>query len=146
MVVHITQATASAALVAILNRIDEVSATGGVLVVYSGTRPATADTALSGNTALISFTLPNPSFGAPSPVSSGAQATANAITAVAAGATGTAQFFRIYDGTGATGTVILDGSVTDTTGNGDLKLSTVNVVSGINVSVVSLNALMPNGT
>lgn len=144
MVVHISNNAAKAALVAILGIIDAESPTGGSLIIYSGTRPASADDAISGgNVALITFVLPNPSFGAPTDNGTGAQSAANAITAVTAAATGTASFFRLTDGAG---TDVFDGAVTDTTGSGDLKLSTISVVTGIDVSVVSLNAIMPEGT
>lgn len=61
----------------------------GSLVVYSGTAPANAKAALSGNTALATFTVAG--FGAPA---SGV-ATANAIASTTGSAAGTATFVRV---------------------------------------------------
>ena len=55
-------------------------------------------------------------------------------------ATGTAAFFRIIDGDGSTR---IQGSVTDTGGNGDLKLSSTAIIMDIDVTVVSLTITMP---
>ena len=66
----------------------------GFLEIYTGTQPATPDTALSGNTLLATPCLSATAFGA----SSGATKTANAITSATAEATGTATFFRVQVG------------------------------------------------
>lgn len=49
---------------------------GGTVRIYSGTRPATPDTALSGNTLLAELAMGNPAFSA----AVGGVKTANAIT------------------------------------------------------------------
>lgn len=63
-----------------------------VLTIYSGTAPASADAALSGNTALAVHTLTG--FGA----ASAGSMTANAITNDTIDATGTATFCRLVAG------------------------------------------------
>lgn len=86
------------ALAALLN--------SGYLRIYSGTQPASADTALSGNTLLAELRFGATAFGAPV----AGLLTANAITAdSAADATGTASFFRAFSSDGVT--AILDGGV-----------------------------------
>ena len=62
------------------------------LTIYSGTVPASADAALSGNTALAAHTLTG--FGA----ASAGSMTANAITNDTIDATGTATFCRLVAG------------------------------------------------
>jgi hypothetical protein len=90
--------TALDALAALLNN--------GYLRLYSGTRPADADTALSGNTLLAELRFSATAF----PASSGGVATANAITSDAsADATGTATFYRALKSDGTT--VVADGGV-----------------------------------
>ena len=110
-------------------------ANSGELIIYSGTQPATCDTALSGNTVLATFTLPATAFAAATG-SSGATVTktANAITAVTAAATGTATWFRIYKSDDLTG--VADGSVG--TSSADMTMATVSIVSGAQVSISSL--------
>jgi hypothetical protein len=145
MTVHLANPVAIVACDAINARINSGSANGGkgMLRIYSGTRPATANDALTTQTKLIEFTLPNPAFQAAVQVGATGTATANAIAPTTAIASGNATFFRIVNSDGVT---IFDGDVTDTTGNGDLKLSTVAVTNGIDVTVVSLTAIMPEGT
>ena len=104
-------------------------ANGGALRIYSGSQPATAATAISGQTLLAELTLGNPAFGA----ASNGVATANSITAdSSANATGTAAFFRVVS---SGGTGLWDGSVG--TSGADLNLDSVSLVSGGNVSVSS---------
>jgi hypothetical protein len=78
----------------------------GYLRLYSGTRPADADTALSGNTLLAELRFGATAFGA----AVAGVATANAITADAsADATGTATFYRCLKSDGTT--AVMDGNV-----------------------------------
>ncbi len=140
MTVHLANATARVACDAI-NALIDAGGGAGKLQIYSGTRPATADDAPSG-TLLVEFAFAATAFGASAQVGNGATATANAIASVTAAATGTATWFRVlaFDDD-----VIFDGSVTATGGGGDLQLSTVSIAAGIDVSVVSLTATMPEG-
>ncbi len=101
-----------------------------LLRIYSGTQPATADTALSGNTLLAELTCGTPFAGA---ASSGV-VTANAITQdSSADATGTATFFRLLQSNGTT--TVCDGTVG--TSGADLNLTTTSIVTGQPVQVTS---------
>lgn len=103
---------------------------GGSLRIYSGTPPANAGTALSGNTLLAQLTLGSPAFAA----ASGGVATANAITAdSSADATGTATFARLLTSGGAARVQLTVG-----TSGAELNLSSTSIVTGGNVSVSSL--------
>ncbi len=121
---HIAVASRNAALDAAMNL-----ANGGTLVIYSGTQPANADTALSGNTALATFTLPSPAFAA----SSSASKALNVPTAVTASATGAATWFRIWQSGGTV--AVADGSCG--TATADLILTTTAINSGDTVTISS---------
>ena len=66
--------------------------------MYTGTQPANANTALSGNMLLATLTFGNPAFGAPA----SGMLTANAISPARRGRLGTATFARIYKSDGTT--------------------------------------------
>lgn len=73
----------------------------GSLRKYSGTAPADADAALSGNTLLAQLTFNSTAFGASTDANPNALATANAITQdSSADATGTHTFTRCYNNAG----------------------------------------------
>lgn len=105
---------------------------GGTLVIYSGTAPTGANEALSGNTALATFTLSaaasQGTAGAP-----GTIALAFAATTVTASATGTATFFRFIS-SGAT--ALIQGLIT-----ADFSLSSTSITSGDNVSITGTPTL-----
>jgi hypothetical protein len=106
------------------------NANSGLLRLYSGTRPANADTALSGNTLLAQLTLNATSAGA----ASGGVWTANAITSDAsADATGTASFARLFESDGTT--AIADFSL-GTSGT-EVIVSTTSIVAAAVVSCSS---------
>jgi hypothetical protein len=108
----------------------------GKVRIYDGTRPATPETALSGNTLLAEPTMNATAFGA----SSGGTATANAITAdSSADATGTATFARVFKSDGTT--VITDLEVG--TGTANIVLNTTSIVAGASVSISSLTLSTP---
>lgn len=136
--------SAVAAIVACnaLNRLLDMKDTPGKMIVFEGARPAGVDVAISTQKALVTFDLPNPAFANAVDTTNGAHATAGPITPVKAAQTGKADFFRVFDGDGV---AVFDGSVTDTTGNGDLKLSSTAVIKDIDVTVVSLTTNMPKG-
>lgn len=113
----------------------------GKLRIYSGTRPANADTALSGNTLLAELTFSATSFPAPS----GGVLTANAITSdSSADATGTASFARLFESDGTT--VVGDMSVTASGGGGEIQFSTVSFIAGATISLSSLTITAPVGS
>lgn len=125
MAYHITNAAASAAADAVLVLLNT-----GYLRIYSGTRPATVDTALSGNTLLAELRFSATAF----PASSNGVGTANSITSATAAATGTASFFRALKSDGTT--AVLDGDVA--TSASDLNLNSTAIQSGATVAVSSM--------
>ena len=84
---------------------------GGLIRVYNGTQPATADAALSGNTLGVTLTFGNPAF----PAAVGGLLAANAITPGTAVANITPTFARIFKSDGTT--VIMDVSAGATGAN-----------------------------
>lgn len=110
--------------------------------LYSGTPPANAGAALSGNIQLAELTMASTPFSGFSDTGSAGRATAAAITAdSSADATGTATFFRILNSAGTT--VIAQGSVG--TSAADLVLPTVSIVAGTIVSIDSATIDLPYG-
>jgi hypothetical protein len=119
----------------------------GYLRIYSGTRPANADTALSGNTLLAELRLNATAFGS---MSSGV-ATAGAITQdSAADASGNPTFARLLESDGTT--VFGDVSVGKTGGSEELLINTVDgssnpyIAMGGPVSISSLTITFGVGT
>lgn len=128
-----SNAAANAAVDAMAALLDD-----GYLRIYTTPQPATADTALSGQTLLAELRFGATAFGA----GVAGVATANAITADSgANADGTAVWFRCLksDGTSA----VYDGSVG--TADADLVLNTVAIVTGAQVSVSSLTLTESKG-
>lgn len=95
----------------------------GTIKIYSGAQPALNGT--PAGTLLVTLTFGATAFGA----SSGATATANAITSGTAAATGTAGCFALCE---SGGTVIETG--TCGTSGADLNLSTTSIVASATVS------------
>ena len=126
---HASQAGWNAALDALLALLN-----GGTMNIYSGTQPATPDTALGGNTLLATLTFSATAFGN----SSAGTATANAITSGTGLAVGTATFARCLS-TGSAAT--LDCSVG--LAGADINLNDVAITVGCTVSVTSYTVSMP---
>lgn len=123
---------------------DELAVNSGnaaaTIKLYSGTQPATADTALSGNTLLATFTLDDPAFGA---ASNGVITLAGTPRTTTGAAAGTATFFRLESvGTGNIGTVC-DGDVG--TSSATLILNTTTISVGVNVSITAGTITVPSG-
>lgn len=125
--------------VAIRNAMLDVlggQADNGFVRAYGGSVPATADTALSGQPQLAELTLGADAF----PAASGGVLTANAIGQdVAADATGTATFYRVYKSDGTT--VLWQGSVG--TSGADLTFDNVDFQVGANVTIESFSYALP---
>lgn len=134
MATKLTNAAASQ----LADQLDAYINSGGAakIRIYSGTEPATADTALSGNTLLADFALSNPAFGA---ASNGVITLNGTPLTVAASATGTASFFRILQNNATT--VVMQGSVG--TSGAQLNLNTTSITSGVNVTITSGTITMP---
>ena len=108
----------------------------GYLRIYSGTQPANADTALSGNTLLAELRFGATAFGA----AAAGVSTANAITSdSSADATGTATFFRCLKSDGTT--ALLDGTVGTATAN--MILNSTAIQAGAAVSITSMTITLP---
>ena len=101
---------------------------GGKLQLYTTAQPGTADTATSGQTKLVEWTLPIPCWGA----AAAGVVTANAITDVVGLADGAAAWFRVLK---ADGTKLMDGSVG--TSGANLNLDTVTITTGVTQHVTS---------
>lgn len=99
----------------------------GYLRIYTGSQPANANTALSGQTLLAELRFASTAFGS----AVAGVATANAIAAVNAAATGTASWFRALESDGTT--VVLDGSVG--TSGCNLNFNSTAIQSGAQVQV-----------
>jgi hypothetical protein len=111
----------------------------GYLRIYSGTQPATADTALSGNTLLAELRFGATAFGS---ASSGVL-TANAITSdSSADNSGTASFFRALKSDGTT--ALMDGSVGTSSAN--MVVATTTITAGQTVSCSSFTIDVRNST
>jgi hypothetical protein len=102
----------------------------GFIQVYSGTRPATPDTALSGNILLATLTFGATAFAA---ASSGV-ATANAITSGTVVVSGTASFARAFKSDDST----VVGDFNCGTSGSDMNFPTLSFVAGALISCTSL--------
>lgn len=115
---------------------DQVTTTVGTdqFIIYSGTPPANAKAALSGNTVLSTHTLTG--FSA----ASNGVITANAISNVNASATGTATFCRVVKA----GTAQVQGSVGLSGSGADAIINSTSITSGQPVQVTSFTFTMPD--
>jgi hypothetical protein len=109
---------------------------GGSIAIYSGTQPANANTALSGNTLLATLPLASPAGSA----SASGTFTFGTITSdSSADATGTASFARIFQSDGTT--VVCDCDVG--TSGATINLNTVSIVTGGTVALTSGTLSLP---
>lgn len=134
MALRLATAARNAAADAVVDLID-AGAGAGTVKIYTGSQPATGDTAESG-TLLATIAYADPAFGS----AASGTATATDPAAVNASATGTAGWFRVEDSTGAN---VFDGDVTATGGGGVMTLSTTSLVSGSPVDITSFTVTMP---
>ena len=127
--------TARTAMCDALVDLLDAGAGAATLKIYSGTRPANPDTAITG-TLLATVTLIDPAFGN---AATGVATLADPASVTAA-ATGTATHFRAADSTGA---AVMDGDVTATGGGGDLELATTSITSGLSVDITGGTVTVP---
>lgn len=114
---------------AMLDAITTYAGASAKLRIYSGTRPANPNTAISG-TLLAELTC-NATFAA---AASGGVLTLNAITSdTSADNTGTASHFRLWKSDGTT--AVLDGNVS--TSGSDMNLDNTSIVATATVAVSS---------
>lgn len=109
------------------------------LIIYSGAIPDNPDVAVSEGQ-LATFNLANPVFSDAVFANNGGYIALNNVPPVQASATGTASFFRMLDGTGK---AVCQGTVTNTEGNGDVKVSSTSIIMGIDVTIVSYTMTYP---
>ena len=108
----------------------------GWINIYSGTQPATADTALAGNTLLAQPRINVTS----APAASAGVLTFNAVTSdTSAAATGTATFFRAFKADHTT--AVLDGGVA--TSGSDMNINSTAISIGAQVDVTSWTHTVP---
>ena len=110
------------------NGLITYAGSGALINIYAGSQPANANTAISGQTLLVTLTVSG-SFG----TDSNGTITLSTVTNGTAVATGTASFFRITQSNGTT--VVMDGSVA--TSDADLVLNNTGIATG---QVVSISA------
>ncbi len=136
----LSNAAAQAALTAILTELNGPG--NAYLRFYTGTPPADADAATTG-TLLVTFDLNSADgFGAVGDLAPGAYCDTTAVVplTVAAAATGTATYFRIFDNAGL-GACAIQGTLGE--GTGDIQLNSVNLQVGVNVTLNSLRLVVP---
>ena len=127
---RISNAIAITMLNALVDGIDTGGA--GSIEIRTGSPPATCETADSG-TLLAELDFGATAFGTATDGTDKATVTANSITAEASCPNpGDAGHFRVKNGSG---TVILQGDVTATSGGGDMEMSNITVASGDTVSI-----------
>ena len=110
------------------NGLITYAGTGALINIYARSQPANANTAISGQTLLVTLTVTG-SFG----TDSNGTITVSTVTNGTAVATGTGSFFRITKSD--TTTVVMDGSVA--TSDADLVLNNTSIATG---QVVSISA------
>ena len=134
MAVTLATGLASAMADQVTAKVD-AGVAAGTLKVYTGGKPATAETAATG-TLLATFTLTDPSFAAAASGVITLDADPDLSATVAA--SGTAGWFRIAD---SNGVAVMDGTV-GTTG-ADLNFSSVAWVSGGTVTITTGTVTQP---
>ena len=125
-IANLSDTTANAAAAAIAPLMNS-----GTIQIFAGPQPPNANTALSGNTLLVTLTFSVTAFNAPV----GGSITANAIANGVAITSGLATFARIYQSNGAT--VVMDVQVGDPAAGAYITLSTPTIVAGGLVSISS---------
>jgi len=100
---------------------------GAIINIYGGTQPTNANTALSGQTLLVSCVLAG-AFG----TDTNGTLTLGTVNNGTAVASGTATFFRITKSDGTT--VVTDGSVGVSGADLNLDTTTINITQTVNIS------------
>lgn len=109
-----------------LDAITTFVGNAGLLIIYDGTPPASANAALSGNNVLVTFTMASPF----APGAASAILSPTLPSATAAALSGTPTFFRQFKSDGTT--VAIQGAVAS-----EITLDTSSIVSGGNVTVTA---------
>lgn len=135
---------AIAACDAICARLDLGSVNPAATIeIYSGAAPTTLAEVVTTQVLLVKLAMnASGAFAGAIDGVNHAEATANAIADTPALADGTAAWFRIRDRDDA---VRWQGTLSEPNLGGDLELSSLNIIAGVNVVTVSLKARMPKG-
>lgn len=112
-----------------LDTIETTISTAPILEIRTGAQPADCAAADSG-TLLASMTLPSDWMAA---AASGSKALSGSWNDASANAAGTAAHFRIKQGA----TCHMQGSVTATSGGGDIELNNTSIASGQSVTITA---------
>ena len=112
-----------------LDSIETEIGASAILKIFDGTMPADCATADAG-TVLATLNLPSDWMAA---ASSGSKALSGTWEDTSADATGTAQYFRIYDN-GETACHI-QGTISGTGGGGDMELDNTSISSGQSITI-----------
>jgi hypothetical protein len=137
MTLGYTIAVRNAQLAQLASRFD-AGTTGATVKIYSGARPATADTAIGGgNTLLLTITLATAAFGAQ--VNGSMSLAGLPIDAIGVAA-GTASWFRAAD---SDGTTVTDGTCGADGSGADVELSTTTISVGLEVSLIAGTITQP---
>ena len=102
----------------------------GLIKIYSGTKPADAETAVTTQVLLATLTLSDPCGS----VAAGILTFSPITSDSSADATGTATWARLETSSGA---AVADVDVSNAAGNGFIRLNTVSIVAGGSVSITS---------
>lgn len=137
MATRLPTATRNAAADAVVDLVD-ADTDPGYIEIRTGSQPASAGDAATGDL-LVTFTLDDPAFGA---AATGVATLAGTPLTETAVDTGTAGWFRMYDGAD---NVVLDGSVTPTSGGGQIEINTTSINTGVDVELTSGTVTMPAG-
>ncbi len=121
-----------------LTAISTEVGTSGKLIIYAGTAPDNVGGSVTGNTVLAELTC---SAQFHSTITNGVLTVASITADTNANNSGDATFFRV---TKSDGTAVLQGTVTNQAGSGDLKLNAIAITSGSNVSVTSFTITEAN--
>lgn len=140
MTIKLATAARNSRAQVLADAIDAGSA-GGVLTIYSGTRPATAGGAIDPFTNLVLGEL---TFSHPckSSIDNGVLTFASIAQDAAANNSGTATWARI---TNSDGGFVMDMDVTNNSGNGDIKLNSTDIIQGGPISIISASLTEGNG-
>jgi hypothetical protein len=121
---------------AMMDAITTAIGNGGLIRIYTGTRPANPAADIGAATLLGTLTGASPF----APSASGGVLTASAITSdSSADATGTATWFRVWQSNGTT--AVIDGDVA--TSGSDMNINTTSIVSGGPIEITSFTLTAP---
>lgn len=123
---------------AMADAIESAIGTSPILKIRSGSVPANCAASDSG-TVLATLTLPSDWMAA---ASSGSKAKSGTWQDTSADASGTAGHFRIYDSGGST--CHAQGTITATSGGGDMELDNTSLASGQSFTVSTFTLTMGN--